>query len=231
MIIIPAIDIKGGKCVRLTQGDYNKENIYYDNPVAVAKQWKEIGVKYLHLVDLDGALYGKRINGDAIGQIADIMSVELGGGIRTMADLDEAFALGVKNAIIGTAAVKDPSFVKAACDKYGNRIIVSIDAKGGYVATDGWTKVLDLLAVDFANTMKQVGVSNIIYTDIATDGMLEGPNIPELCALQKATGLSITASGGVSCKDDLKALLAQGFYGAIVGKAIYEGKIAVEDIV
>lgn len=231
MIIIPAIDIKGGKCVRLTQGDYNKENVYFDSPVQVAKRWRDIGVKYLHLVDLDGALAGKRVNGEAIREIANILSVELGGGIRSMADVDEAFSYGVTRAIIGTAAVKNPDFVKQACVKYGERIIVSIDAKGGRVATDGWTKVLDVTAVDFALKMKALGVTSLIYTDIATDGMLVGPNIEELEELQRATGLRITASGGVSSIDDLKKLENKGFYGAIVGKAIYEGNIKLEDIV
>lgn len=231
MIIIPAIDIKGGKCVRLTQGDYNKENIYFDSPVQVAKRWRNIGVKYLHLVDLDGALAGRRVNGEAIREIANILSVELGGGIRSMEDVDEAFSYGVTRAIIGTAAVKNPDFVKQACAKYGERIIVSIDAKGGRVATDGWTKVLDVTAVDFTLKMKALGVTSLIYTDIATDGMLTGPNIKELEELQRATSLKITASGGVSSVDDLKELESKGFYGAIVGKAIYEGNIKLEDIV
>lgn len=230
MIVIPAIDIRGGKCVRLTQGDYDKENIYYDNPVEVAKEWKEKGVKYLHLVDLDGALEGRRINGYIIKDIASMLDVELGGGIRTMEDIEEAFFYGVKRVIIGTSAVKNPELVKEACEKYGDSIIVGIDAKGGMVATDGWTKVLDIRAVDFGIKMKELGVSNIIYTDIATDGMLSGPNIAELVAMKDATGINITASGGISSMEDLAELSSCNFYGAIVGKAIYEGKIKLEDI-
>lgn len=230
MIIIPAIDIKGGKCVRLTQGDYDKENIYFDNPADVAKEWKEKGVKYLHLVDLDGALEGKRINGDVIREIAAVLEVELGGGIRTMENIEEAFSYGVKRVIIGTSAVKNPELVKEAVGKYGDRIIVGIDAKGGMVATDGWTKVLDISAVDFGLKMKDMGVTNIIYTDIAKDGMLAGPNVKELVAMQEATGINITASGGVSSLNDIEELRKHNFYGAIVGKAIYEGKIKLEDI-
>ncbi len=230
MIIIPAIDIKGGKCVRLTQGDYDKENIYYDDPFEVAREWKRLGVKYLHLVDLDGALKGRRINEEAIRKIADLLSVELGGGIRNIENVDEAFSYGVSRVIIGTAAVKNPDFVKEACNKYGDKIIVSIDAKGGMVATDGWTKVLDIKAVDFAKKMKEAGVTNIVYTDIATDGMLQGPNIKELIEIKNATGLKVTASGGISSIEDIEVLKKENFYGAIVGKAIYEGKIKLEDI-
>lgn len=230
MIIIPAIDIKGGKCVRLTQGDYDKENIYYDDPFEVAQEWKRLGVKYLHLVDLDGALKGRRINEESIRKIADLLSVELGGGIRNIENVDEAFSYGVSRVIIGTAAVKNPDFVKEACDKYGDKIIVSIDAKGGMVATDGWTKVLDIKAVDFAKKMKEAGVTNIVYTDIATDGMLQGPNIKELIEIKNATGLKVTASGGISSIEDIEVLKKENFYGAIVGKAIYEGKIKLEDI-
>lgn len=230
MIIIPAIDIKGGKCVRLTQGDYDKENIYCDDPFEVAREWKKLGVKYLHLVDLDGALKGRRINEEAIRKIADLLSVELGGGIRNIENVDEAFSYGVSRVIIGTAAVKNPDFVKEACNKYGDKIIVSIDAKGGMVATDGWTKVLDIKAVDFAKKMKEAGVTNIVYTDIATDGMLHGPNIKELIEIKNATGLKVTASGGISSIEDIEVLKKENFYGAIVGKAIYEGKIKLEDI-
>ncbi|MBQ5850793.1 MAG: 1-(5-phosphoribosyl)-5-[Lachnospiraceae bacterium] len=230
MIIIPAIDIKGGKCVRLTQGNYDKESVYFDDPVSVAKNWKEKGVKYLHLVDLDGALEGKRINGEIIKDIASTLDVELGGGIRTMENIEEAFSYGVKRVIIGTSAVKNPELVKNACQRYGDRIIVGIDAKGGMVATDGWTKVLDISAVDFGLQMKALGVTNIIYTDIAKDGMLSGPNIKELVTMQSATGINITASGGVSSLRDIEELKNHDFYGAIVGKAIYEGKIKLEDI-
>ncbi|MBQ9624836.1 MAG: 1-(5-phosphoribosyl)-5-[Clostridia bacterium] len=231
MIVIPAIDIKGGRCVRLTQGDYAKESIYYDSPLEVAKDWKEKGVTYLHLIDLDGALHGKRINGEAIKAVAEILDVELGGGIRTMENIDEAFSYGVKRAIIGTSAVNNRQLVEKACKTYGDRIIVSIDAKGGYVATDGWTKVLNIKAVDFALEMKALGVKTVVYTDIAKDGMLKGPNFEELIQLKNATGLQVTASGGISTKEDLQRLRDEGFYGAIVGKAIYEGRLKPEDIV
>lgn len=230
MKIIPAIDIRGGKCVRLTQGNYDKENVYYENPLEVAKDWKKRGVKYLHLVDLDGALEGRRVNGDTIKAIASLMEVELGGGIRAMENIEEAFCYGVKNVIIGTSAVKNPELVKEACSKYGERIIVSIDAKDGMVATDGWTNVLDIRAVDFGLTMRDMGVKTIVYTDIATDGMLKGPNINELLEMKKVTGLNVVASGGVSSTEDIEALRKEDFYGVIVGKAIYEGKIKLEDI-
>lgn len=231
MIIIPAIDIKGGKCVRLTQGDYDKESIYFDNPVNVAREWKDKGVEYLHLVDLDGALEGKRINGELIKEISKVLDVELGGGIRTIDDVEEAFGYGVKRAIIGTAAVTHPEVVEEACKRYGDRIIVSIDAKDGYVATNGWTKVLDIKATDFGLKMKELGVKTLVYTDIATDGMLSGPNMKELLEMKNTTGLNITASGGISSMADVEALRREDFYGVIIGKAIYEGKITVEEIV
>lgn len=230
MIILPAIDIKAGKVVRLTQGEFDKETKYFDNPSDVAKMWKDSGIKFLHVVDLDGALKGERINAGAISGISSVLPCELGGGIRSLDDIENALKLGVDRVIIGTAAIKDPDFVASAVAKYGDKVMVSIDAKDGFVATDGWTKTLDVRSVDFAIKMENLGVSTIIYTDIATDGMLQGPNFDELITVNKAVSCNVIASGGVSSLEDVKELDKLGFYGCIVGKAIYEGKIDIDDL-
>lgn len=230
MIILPAIDIKSGNVVRLTQGEFDKETKYFDSPADVAQMWKESGIKFLHVVDLDGALKGERINAAAISGISKVLPCELGGGIRSLEDIEKALELGVSRVIIGTAAIKDAGFVANAVEKYGDRIMVSIDAKDGFVATDGWTKTLDVKSVDFAIKMESIGVSTIIYTDIATDGMLQGPNFEELITVNKAVGCNVIASGGVSSLEDIKKLEQLGFYGCIVGKAIYEGKIDIDEL-
>lgn len=227
MLIFPAIDLKDGKVVRLYKGDFDTVHQVADDPVATAKAFYDAGARYLHMVDLDGAKDGKRKNSDIVRAVADVgLRIELGGGIRTMADLEAVFALGVWRAVIGSAAVSDPDFVKAAIETYGpERIAVGIDTKDGLVRTAGWTENASLDYIDFAKQMSAIGVKYIIFTDIDTDGTLSGPAFRRLDALQKAVSCSITASGGVSCNKDIRALRDMELYAAIIGKAWYAGTI------
>lgn len=237
MIIIPAIDIKDGRCVRLLQGRMEKETVYSDTPWEMAEKWYEAGAALLHIVDLDGAVEGRGVNDDAVREIIGRtgLKTELGGGIRDMARIDALLTLGVSRVIIGTAAVENPGLVKEAVKKYGPRkIIVGIDARDGIVATRGWTKSGWKPAIDLGLEMREIGVERIIYTDIARDGMLTGPNIEETRRMGNETGLWITASGGVSSIEDikkLKALESCGVDSLITGKAIYEGKLDLAEAI
>jgi phosphoribosylformimino-5-aminoimidazole carboxamide ribotide isomerase len=231
MRLFPAIDIKNGKCVRLKQGLFDQMNIYGDEPYEIAKKFEQDGARYIHVVDLDGALAGHEVNDAAIKKIAGSVSIpiEVGGGIRTDADIEEKFALGVSRVVIGTKAVEEPEFVKRCIAKYSpSKISVGIDAKNGKVAIKGWESVSELDAVDFALTMKKAGVRTIIYTDISKDGMLCGPNIEKTTEMMIKTDMKIVASGGVSCIEDLCRLEKAGIYGVIIGKAIYEKKIELK---
>jgi phosphoribosylformimino-5-aminoimidazole carboxamide ribotide isomerase len=228
MKLYPAIDIKGGKCVRLCQGKFDKVQVYAENPVDVARAWERAGASYIHLVDLDGALMGRGVNRDVIRKItkAVFVPVQLGGGIRTKADLDAVFDMGVSRAIIGTKAVTDPSFIKECIDEYGaERIVIGIDAKDGFVAVEGWGEVSKISAMQLGLDMKALGVKTIVYTDISKDGMLTGPNVAATKELSDATGIDIIASGGVSTMEDLERIYANGIHGAIIGKALYEKRI------
>ena len=226
MIILPAIDLKDGKCVRLRKGDFATVHQVAEDPVATARVFREAGASIIHMVDLDGAKDGLRKNGALVRAVCKQsgLKVELGGGIRTMADLEAVFDLGVYRGVIGSAAVTDPEFVQAAA-RYGDRVAVGIDALTGEVKTAGWVKGSGLHDLDFARKMEALGVQNLIYTDIATDGELSGPNLSRLRALRDAVGCHVTASGGVSSDEDLRALAALGMDGAIVGKAFYAGRI------
>ncbi|MBE1554237.1 1-(5-phosphoribosyl)-5-[(5-phosphoribosylamino)methylideneamino]imidazole-4-carboxamide isomerase [Sporosarcina limicola] len=232
MILFPAIDIRGGKCVRLIQGDYNQEIIYNDSPTAMAKEWEKQGAEYIHVVDLDGAKTGNSLNRDAIEQIAKTVSipVQVGGGIRSMIRVDSHIASGVSRVIIGTAAIVDKQFLNDAVEKYGDKIAVSIDARNGFVATDGWTEMSEVKAVDLLAELAAIGVKTVIYTDIAKDGMLQGPNLHELEMMNDASSIAIIASGGVSTEEDIAELRKLDMYGAIIGKALYEGKLSLEKI-
>lgn len=227
MLIFPAIDLKDGRAVRLYQGNFATVHQVADSPVETAKTFRAAGARYLHVVDLDGARDGVRKNSATVRALAEVgLHVELGGGIRSMADLEEAFSLGVWRAVIGSAAVSDPDFVRAAAARYGSeRIAVGVDAKNGLVRVAGWEKNAGLDYLAFAQRMESIGVKHLIFTDIETDGTLSGPAFGQLEALQEAVGCSITASGGVSSNDDLRRLGEQGLYGAIVGKAWYAGKV------
>ena len=229
MILFPAIDIRGGKCVRLIQGDYSQEIIYNDSPTAMAKEWEEQGAAYIHVVDLDGAKTGDSLNKEAIQAIAGSVSipVQVGGGIRSMEIIEAHIAAGVSRVIIGTAAIQDQQFLRDAVAKYGDKIAVSIDARNGFVATDGWTKTSDVKAVDLLKELEKIGVKTVVYTDILKDGMLQGPNFVELEMMDRASSIDIIASGGVSTEEDIVQLREMNLYGAIIGKALYEGKLSL----
>lgn len=233
MIIFPAIDILNGKCVRLIQGDYQQETVYSDSPVNMALGWESKGAEYLHLVDLDGAKTGQSINKQVIKEIAQSVSipVQVGGGIRSIETVKEHIENGVSRVIIGTAAISDPDFLQEAVDTYEDKIAVSIDAKNGYVATDGWTRTSEIKAIDLLLELEQMGVETIVYTDILKDGMLQGPNFAELTTINQATSIDVIASGGVTTKEDVKQLQSMDLYGAIIGKALYDGNLKFEDLV
>lgn len=233
MRIYPAIDIRGGNCVRLLQGDYAQETVYASSPAEVAQKWEAAGADFIHVVDLDGARSGGNENRSAVAEICRSVNVPVqqGGGIRTLEDVEAVLALGVSRVIIGTAAIDDPDMVREAVRRHGSAIAVGIDAKNGYVATDGWTKVSEKTAVELALEMKAMGVETIIFTDIATDGTLAGPNVRAMAEMAEKTGLNVIASGGVGREDDLEALSHAGVEGAIVGKALYTGKIDLAEVV
>ena len=228
MKLFPAIDIKNGQCVRLRQGSFQDVLVYSDIPLKIAKQWEASGASFIHIVDLDGALVGHSVNDDVIKTIVTEVKipVQVGGGIRTIKDIESKLSLGVERVIIGTKAVKDPGFIKDAIATFGSsRIVIGIDAKDGMVAIEGWEKISDYTAVALAQEMKQCGVKTIVYTDISKDGMLEGPNITHTKEMVQATGLNIIASGGISSLKDLEMLQEINVYGAIMGKALYENRI------
>ncbi len=230
MIIFPAIDMRGGKCVRLLKGDFQQETVFSDHPAEMARKWQEQGAEYLHLVDLDGALAGTSQNMETVKEILKAVEIptELGGGIRTMEQIDSILEMGVTRVILGSVAVRDPELVKEACRNYGNRIVVGIDAKDGIVAVDGWGVSSNMKAEELAKEMAEVGVRTIIYTDISRDGTLTGVNVEATAALAKAGGISVVASGGVKSIDDIIALMPyekDGIEGVIVGKSIYTGSL------
>lgn len=236
MVIFPAIDIRGGKCVRLFKGDFAQETVFSDKPEEMAAKWEAQGGKFLHLVDLDGALAGKSVNLDVVKKIVDTVSipVELGGGIRTMENIDEVLSLGVQRVILGSVAVKNPALVKEACQKYGDRVVVGIDAKDGIVAVDGWGVSGDVEVTVLAKEMAKAGVKTIIYTDISRDGTLSGVNVEATARLARESGVKIVASGGVKSLDDIEALLPyekDGIEGVIVGKSIYTGSLDLQEAI
>ena len=236
MLIFPAIDIRGGKCVRLLKGDFAQETVFSDDPAAMARKWQQQGAQFLHLVDLDGALAGKSQNLATVRAILAVVTipVELGGGIRTMANIDEVLALGVRRVILGSVAVHDPDLVKAACAKYGNRVVVGIDAKDGIVAVDGWGVSGNVQVGSLAKAMAEAGVRTIIYTDIARDGTLEGVNVEATARLARESGIRIVASGGVKSVEDIRALKPyekDGIEGVIVGKSIYMGTLDLQEAI
>jgi phosphoribosylformimino-5-aminoimidazole carboxamide ribotide isomerase len=235
MIVIPAIDLKDGKCVRLTQGRADQETVYDADPVSVARDFARAGARMLHLVDLDGAFRGKTANLAAIEAVVRAVEipVELGGGMRGMADIDGMLALGLDSVIVGTMAVKDPDMLEEVLVRFGgDRVQLGVDARDGKVAVNGWTGGTGLEAVAFAKRWKALGVRRVIFTDIARDGMLEGPNVEAIRRFAAGTGLRVTASGGVSNAEDLVRLAGLESIGvdrAIVGKALYEGRVSLAD--
>jgi len=225
-VIYPAIDIRGGKCVRLFQGDYAQETVYADSPLEVARRWAEQGASWVHLVDLDGAKQGQPANAELIKEIARSIPVpvQVGGGIRNEEQIAGYLEAGVARVIVGTAAIEDEPFTRQILQKYGDKIAIGLDCRNGMVATRGWLTTTDVKAADLAKRLVEYGAGTFIYTDIARDGTLTGPNVTEIAELARATGKSVIASGGVSSLDDLLALsahAAEGVSGAIVGKALY----------
>ena len=234
MQLYPAIDMKNGKCVRLRQGAFKDITVYSEHPEEIAALWQEKGATFLHLVDLDGAQAGRSVNEETIKKIVSSVNipVEIGGGIRSEEAIKNMLALGVKRVIIGTKAVEEPEFLKDMVEKFGaDAIAAGVDAKDGMVAIQGWEQVSTVTATDLCLKMKEYGVKHIIYTDISRDGMLSGPNIPATKKLTEETGLDIIASGGVSCMEDLQALYDAGISGAIMGKALYEKRVDLEEAV
>ncbi|MFC5735145.1 1-(5-phosphoribosyl)-5-[(5-phosphoribosylamino)methylideneamino]imidazole-4-carboxamide isomerase [Cytobacillus gottheilii] len=234
--IYPAIDMRAGKCVRLLQGDYDQETVYGDSPFDMAKAFADAGAEWIHMVDLDGAKDGKRINDRFVVEAAQNLhaKVQIGGGIRTEEDIVHYLDRGISRVIIGSIAVSNPEFAVEMIRKYGEKIAVGLDAKNGYVATHGWLQTSEVRAVELGKTFAEAGAETFIFTDIATDGMLSGPNVEAVVELAAETGKNVIASGGVSSLADLAALKKhadQGVAGAIVGKAIYEGRFSVKEAV
>jgi phosphoribosylformimino-5-aminoimidazole carboxamide ribotide isomerase len=225
--IIPAIDLRGGKCVRLYQGDYSQETVFSENPLEVALQWQSLGASRIHIVDLDGAAAGDVVNLEIIETIASavLIPAQLGGGIRTLETITRLLKIGVERVILGTVAVENAELVKEACRKYAESIIVSIDAREGQVATRGWLQGTQLKAVKLAQDMAHLGVRRFIYTDITRDGTLSGPNYNAITELIETVRLPVIAAGGISSAEHLKVLRRIGAEGAIIGKALYTGDI------
>lgn len=233
MNIIPAIDLINGKAVRLLKGDYEKVTVYSDDPAAVAESFEKAGAKYLHVVDLDGAKDGTTANFETIKKIIGKtdLSVEVGGGIRTLEKVRQYIDIGVDRVIIGTAAVTDPDFLREAVKLYGEKIVVGVDIKDGFVAIKGWLEISELSCKEFCKKLENLGVKTIICTDISKDGMMSGTNRELYRELYDEFELNIIASGGVSSMEDIAVLSNMGLFGAIVGKAIYTGAIELSDAI
>lgn len=233
MNIIPAIDLIDGKAVRLQKGDYDKVTVYSDSPEKVARYFQDCGAKFLHVVDLDGAKSGRADNRETIKKIleASELSVEVGGGIRSMEVINTYAELSVDRIILGTAAITDPKLLEAAVAKYGDRITVGVDIKDGMVAIKGWTEVSGVSCEDFCRRLEKIGVKSVICTDISKDGMMSGTNLELYKMLSENFSINIIASGGVSTLEDVRALKQMELYGAILGKAIYTGAISLADAI
>ncbi|WP_018591159.1 1-(5-phosphoribosyl)-5-[(5-phosphoribosylamino)methylideneamino]imidazole-4-carboxamide isomerase [Terrisporobacter glycolicus] len=231
MIIFPAIDIKDNKCVRLLQGDFNKVNIYGDDPSQMAKKWEEKGAEFIHIVSLNGARREGNINDDSIKKIIQSVKIpiQIGGGVRDEKRIEDLLDMGVNRVIIGSMAVKNKELLKDLVKKYKEKIVVSIDAKNGKVAIEGWEEVSSLDSIDLCKELEEIGVKTIVYTDISKDGMMIGPNFNIYEKLSKETSLDIIASGGVTTLEDVKKLNLMNLYGAIIGKSLYENKIELEE--
>ena len=231
MQIFPATDILGGKVVRLTKGDYNQVKIYADSPAEMALEFMKDGATNLHMVDLDGAKDGLPVNFDAIREAAKIdgLFIEVGGGIRNMQRIEDYLSLGVKRVILGTAAIRNYPFVEEAVKEFGSAVAVGVDAKEGLVAVSGWQETTNVNSVEFCKKLRDTGISTVIYTDISKDGMLSGTNLEIYRELSEIKGLDIVASGGITFAHEIETLREMNIYGAIVGKAVYEGKLSLKD--
>lgn len=231
MQIWPAIDIRGGKCVRLIQGDYSQERVYGEDPADMAARWVADGAECLHLVDLDGAREGVSVNEDAIAAIAKSVNVpcELGGGIRDESTIDRYVELGIKRLVIGTRAISHPDWFREMCAKYPGRLVVGIDAREGHVATNGWLETSETEPIALAKRFSESPIAGIIYTDITKDGMLAGPNFDAMREMNEAVDITVVASGGVTTTDDIRRLAAIGLSGCIIGRSLYEGRMTLKE--
>jgi phosphoribosylformimino-5-aminoimidazole carboxamide ribotide isomerase len=229
--IWPAIDLRGGKCVRLQQGDYGRETVFGEDPAAIARHWVEQGAECLHLVDLDGARDGYPANLASVRAILGAVDVpcELGGGIRTEEAIDELLDAGLARLVIGTLALKEPEWFRRMCRKFPGKLVLGIDARDGRVATQGWLETSEVAAVDLARQFEGEPLAAVVYTDIATDGMLAGPNVAEMARMQAAVELPVVASGGITTAEDVARLAAAGMAGSIIGRALYEGRLTLAD--
>jgi len=232
MLVYPAIDLLNGRCVRLRQGDYSRETVFSDDPAAIARQWVARGADRLHVVDLDGAKAGKPVNGPVIRKIVEAagVPVQLGGGIRTDADLAAVFDWGVHWAVLGTRALQAPQWVITVAQQWPERIVLGVDAKNGFVATEGWLEISQMKAIDLAKQVSDAPLAAVVYTDIAKDGMMSGPNFEALAEMHSAVPLRVIASGGVCTLDHVRRLMADGIPGCIIGRALYEGTLDLADV-
>ncbi|MBF0588321.1 MAG: 1-(5-phosphoribosyl)-5-[(5-phosphoribosylamino)methylideneamino]imidazole-4-carboxamide isomerase [Magnetococcales bacterium] len=241
MIVIPAIDLKDGHCVRLFQGDMSKDTVYSDDPGAMAKKWQDLGAERLHMVDLNGAFAGEPVNADAIRAILEAVSipVQLGGGLRNMETLEACFKIGLQTAILGTVAYRDPKFVGEACRAFPGHISVGIDARGGMVAVEGWAEATNIDALTLAQQFEDVGVAEVIFTDISRDGAMTGPNYDATRELAETISIPVILSGGISSLEDVKQAAANAgpftngnrISGAITGRALYDGSLDFSEAV
>ena len=232
MLIYPAIDLLNGRCVRLRQGDYSRETVFSDDPASIARRWVELGADRLHVVDLDGAKAAKPVNGAVVRKIVEAagVPVQLGGGLRTDEHLAAAFDWGIRWAVLETRALQDAEWVRSVAARYPKRIVLGIDAKDGFVATEGWLSVSRTKAVDLAKSISDAPLAAVVYTDIATDGMMSGPNFDALAELRAATPMPVIASGGVCTLDHVRRLTEAGTFGCIIGRALYEGSLDLEQV-
>jgi phosphoribosylformimino-5-aminoimidazole carboxamide ribotide isomerase len=233
VLILPAIDLRGGQCVRLRQGDYTQETVFGDDPAAMARRWVSQGAAYLHLVDLDGARQGQPVNGASVRAIAQSAGVpcQLGGGLRNEEHIAAALGWGVARVVLGTRALQDPEWCEAVCRRFPGKVALGIDARDGRVATEGWLHTSDRPALDLAKRCAAWPLAAIIYTDISRDGMLEGPNVEATAELAAAVPVPVIASGGVTTLDDVARLARRGLAGCIIGRALYEGRIDLQEAI
>jgi phosphoribosylformimino-5-aminoimidazole carboxamide ribotide isomerase len=233
MQVWPAIDLRGGKCVRLRQGDYQQETVFNDDPTAVARQFVAEGARHLHIVDLEGARDGLPVNLPGVQDILAAVHIEceLGGGIRDEQSIEELLGFGLRRLVIGTSALTDPEWFRQSCRKFPGQLVLGIDARNGRVATDGWLHTSDVTAIELAQQFCSEPLAAIIYTDIATDGMMSGPNLRAMTEMQAAVNVPVIASGGVTTADDVAALAATGLAGCIIGRALYEGTLTLVDAI
>jgi phosphoribosylformimino-5-aminoimidazole carboxamide ribotide isomerase len=227
LLILPAIDLRGGQCVRLRQGDYEQETVFGDDPTAMARRWVEQGATYLHIVDLDGAKEGHPVNGESVCRIVQGAGVpcQLGGGLRSEDHISQALGWGVQRVVLGTKALREPAWAESMCRRFPGQIVLGIDAREGRVATEGWLQVSECSALDLARRCALWPLAGLVYTDISRDGMLAGPNLEALAQIAAAVSVPVIASGGVTTLDDVRALARMNVAGCIIGRALYEGRL------